>query len=874
MKAISFKHFSGRNIYCHKQCIRMDVDLEGFKDIPSKNIKGFNENLIKLMPILKEHRCGIDEEGGFVKRLEEGTYLAHICEHIIIALQNMIGIEVAYGKAREIKGDVYYIVYECKYKYTAMKVANIAISLINSLIRGNKFNIKNALLEIKNTFNEEKLGPSTLAILKEAKKRGIPILRFGKESIFQLGYGSTSKMIEATIGNDTRCLSVDIAGDKYLTKQMLLNQCIPVAYGEVIKGFMHMLLTAKDIGYPVVIKPRYGNQGKGVFVNLKNEEELIRAYKSICEKYDDILIEKYIQGEDFRICMVDYKVVAVSKRISPRVIGNGKDNILKLINDINLDKNRGDGHEKPLTKIKVNDELVNYIRKNSYELSYVPKKGESVILRENANLSTGGTAIDYTDLICDENKKLCERVAKTIGLDICGIDVCCSDISKPIDGVIIEVNAAPGIRMHEFPNEGKKRSVSSAIVDMMFKDVNKQIPLVSVTGTNGKTTTTRLISYVLSKAGYSTGMTTTGGIYIDNHCISKGDTTGYNSAMTVLTNKNVEAAVLETARGGMIKKGLAYDLADVAVITNITGDHLGVDGIETLQDLAFVKSLVGEAVKKDGYVVLNADDSMTIEIIHRMKANIILFSKNKENCLLKEHIKKGCYGVYVDNDIIYVQKGENIDSLINIKDIGITLNGALKYNIENAMAACAALIKLNIDYKYIIQGLKDFSLNDKDNPGRFNLYNLNGINVVLDYGHNIDGYNKVMEGIKNLNYTRLVGVVGMPGDRRDEDIVSVGTICGKNFDYLYVKEDRDKRGRKNGEVANLLIKGMCKSNFNKENINIVLDEKQALKKAIKCAKKGDLIVAFFEEYEPLLDVISEELNLINKNKVNSHKALA
>ncbi|MEW9094488.1 MAG: cyanophycin synthetase [Clostridiaceae bacterium] len=871
MKILNHKYYSGRNIYCHRPCVKMEIDLEGFKDVPSKDINGFNEKLVQLLPILKEHRCGIDEEMGFIKRLYEGTYLSHICEHICIGIQNMLGLEGAYGKARQIEGDIYFIIYECEYEKTGVEVGKTAVMIINLLISSKEINMEEAIYKLREILKFEQLGPSTAAIIREAKNRRIPYIRIGEGSIFQLGYGSTSRMVEATVSGETSGLAIDIACDKLLAKEVLYNQCLPVTEGSQVINPVQMLVDAEMIGYPVVLKPRFGNQGKGVFVNLKNEKELMQAYNIISKDYKDIIIEKHVVGEDFRVCVVDYEVVAVSKRVPPYIIGDGVTPIIGLIHKLNEDNRRGDGHEKPLTRIKVNEELINYIWKNSYSLNSIPKNGEKVTLRENANLSTGGAAIDCTDIICEENIEICKRVARAVGLDICGIDICCTDISKPIDGAIIEVNAAPGIRMHEHPCEGKSRNVGGAIVDMLFKEIPKQIPVISVTGTNGKTTTARLISYVLSLAGHKTGLTTTGGIYINNQCIDKGDTTGYDSAMTVLTNNEVEVAVLETARGGIIRKGLAYDLADVGIITNITSDHLGIDNIETIEELAFVKSLVVEAVKDDGYAILNADDHASIALLNRIKSNVILFSKDKNNLTLVNHMKNGGWGIYLSNDFIYVEKDKNIFPIIKVKDIKITLEGKLEYNVENAMAACAALISLGVDYSVIRKGLQSFYLDEIHNPGRFNLYKFNDSTVVLDYAHNIKGYKAVIDGIKKLDYKKLIGIIGVPGDRKDEDIISLGEIAGENFQYIYIKEDNDKRCRKEGEVASLLKKGVLRSGFDEKNIKIILEEKQALKKAMEECKKGDLIIIFFENYEPLLEIVKKEIKRFNNN---SDEALA
>ncbi|ENK1244049.1 cyanophycin synthetase [Clostridium botulinum] len=870
MKIENIRVFEGRNIYSHKKCIRMDVDLEGYSNTSSKEIDGFNETLLNYVPELKEHCCCIGRKGGFVERLYEGTYLSHICEHVIIALQNRIGIDVSYGKAREIEDEKYYIIYQYKYKNMAIECGKIAVDLINNIISGKKYNIKTKIKDLKYLLKSEELGPSTFSIIEEAKKRNIPITKIGEESMFQLGYGIKGKIIEATICNSTSAVSVDIACDKLLSKNILMDQCIPVAEGYKVNNYIDLLFKAERIGYPVVLKPRFGNQGKGVIVNIKNQKELVNAYRIINNKFQNIMIEKYINGKDYRACVVDGKVVAVAQRIPPYIIGNGKSTIYELIKELNRDERRGDGHEKPLTKVKIDKELKNNINKVGYTLGHILPKGDKLELRHNANLSTGGVAVDCTDLICNETKEVCERVAKAIGIDICGIDICCEDISKPLNDNegIMEVNAAPGIRMHQYPYKGESRNVAKAIVDMMFKEDNGSIPIISITGTNGKTTTTRLIAHTLSLSGKKVGMTTTGGIYVNNKCIDKGDTTGYYSARTVLTNKEVEVAVLELARGGLIKAGLPYDLADVGIITNVTEDHLGLGGINTLEDMGYVKALVGEAVKKDGYVVINADDESSINIIDRMKSRIVLFTKNKNNPIISQYLNNENLVLYLDEDTIYLQKLNQNEAIINVNKVPITLRGKLTYNVENIMAAMAALIALGVDINTIRQGLESFS-NEEQNPGRFNVYDVHGTNVILDYGHNIDGYKVVLESVKKMNNKRIIGVVGVPGDRTDSSTLKVGNICGENFDYIYIKEDRDKRGRKNGEIADLLKKGVLETGFKNSNISIVLDEEEALKKAIDFSEPGDLVIMFFEEFEPAANIVKEKIKKGKLTKNNT-----
>lgn len=867
MKIVKKRIYEGKNIYSHKKCIRIDVDLEGYSEIPSKKIPNFNFNIVEILPELKKHRCGIDEEGGFVKRLEEGTYLAHICEHCIIAIQNILGMDVSYGKAREIKGELYYIIVQYEYENTAIEIINLAVDLINSLIKSSPINFNGRLQEIKQTLQRETIGPSTKSICDAAKNYGLPVTELGKSGIYQIGYGKQGRIIEAAISNKTNCVGVDISCDKFLTKQLLDIQNIPVAEGRKVFNIIGLLREAEFIGYPVVIKPQYGNKGKGVMLNLKNEKELIKAYTSLLKITKDIIIEKYVKGNDYRICVVDYKVVAASLRVVPFVIGDGKSNIKALINILNNDPLRGQDHEKPLTTIKFDKELCNCLYRQNMSLDYIPNKGEKVILRENANLSTGGIAVDCTDDVCDENIDYCIRAAKALGLDICGVDICTEDISIPIDkqnGIVMEVNAAPGIRMHHFPSQGKKRDVGKAIVDMLYEGRPSNIPVISVTGTNGKTTTTRMIGHVLKMMGMTTGITSTDGIYINDKCIHKGDDSGFNSAKTLLLNRDVEAVVLETARGGLVRRGLAYDLADVAVITNITNDHLGLDGIDSMEDLMFVKSLVGEEVKENGYTVINADDKYSKRILDRISCEKIYFSKSKDNELIKENINNGKIAVFIEDNNICVINNHRKYLIISIDELPISYNGILTYNIENAMAACAALVGLNIDYCMISKGFSDFMPCD-DNEGRFNMFEYYGRKVILDYGHNIEGYKAVLSCINKLKTkNRLIGVVGVPGDRQDNVIKEIGEICCEYLDEIIIKEDKDRRGRSIGEVSQLLKISMLK-NSNKKNVKVYLDEVDALEYAIKISKKDDIIIVFYENIEPLLNYINNnEQERINK----------
>ena len=866
--------YRGRNIYSHKLVIKMTINLEEHYNTPTKDIKGFNEKLLEFFPGLYNHKCSYGIEGGFVKRLNEGTYLAHTAEHCIIELQNMLGFNVKYGKARVTeKEDVYEVIYQYELEKAGLLCGQLVIDLFNSLVYGKEIDFYSRLDDIQKKIAPIRLGPSTDAIYKEAVRRGIPVIRIGDESILQLGYGKYQKRTEATLTEYDSCVAVDIACDKELTKEILRQSCIPVAEGQIVLSMDEAIESAMDIGYPVVVKPKDGNQGKGVCVNINSERELQEGY-IIASKYSkDVMVEKYIKGNDYRVLVVGDNVVAVSKRMPPFIVGNGTSTIKQLIDIENNNPKRGDDHYNQLTKIIADDICISALGKRKLSLDSIPSSGEKIYLRENANLSTGGTAKDCTDIIHPLNKEIAVRAARLVGLDVAGVDITTADIREPITetgGVVIEVNAAPGIRMHHYPTEGKTRSVSGAILDMLYPPRSKfSIPVVSITGTNGKTTTTRLISHILTLNGYNVGMATTGGIYINNKCILKGDTTGPKSARAILCDRSVEAAVLETARGGIIRSGLGYDLADVGIITNISDDHLGIDGVNTLEDLALVKSLVVEAVKDSGYAVLNADDPYTPVISKRVKSNIIYFSRNKDNLILKKHIKKGEIGVYIDEDIIYVANGEKVSAVISIMDIPSTMEGRISYNIENSLAAVAGSIGLKIPVDAISRGLKTFYLSEVQNPGRFNIYNVGNFRVLVDYAHNEAGYLGVLDAAKKLGASRLVGVIGIPGDRKDESAIRIGKIAGENFDYIYIKEDRDLRGRNPGEIARLMELGVISAKKEREAVSIILNETEAIENAMKNGRPGDLIVIFYENLDETLEVIKKMNFLKNKKAKNT-----
>lgn len=838
--------YNGRNIFSHRQAIKMIVDIGKYGNIPTNMISGFNERLLELFPGLKTNCCSLGYEGGFLERLSEGTYLAHVLEHTILEMQYMLGYPVSYGKTRTLVApSVYYLVYEFANEVCGLECGKAAVFIFNYLLSGKSLQLDEFLKYLGRISSESELGPSTSAIVEQAKKRGIPVTRIGSESMVRLGYGRYSRLVESTLTDATSCISADISCNKQLTKQILKEHQIPVPYGKVVYSEISALMAAAQIGMPVVIKPFDSNQGKGVHLNLNSEEEIKAAFRDASKYSSGIIVERFVSGRDFRILVVGGKVRAVSERIPACVAGDGMHTIKELIELENNNPSRGEKHEKPLTRLKLDQIAVDQLNKSGYSPESIPPEGSVVKLRENGNLSTGGTAIDRTDVIHPENAELAEMAAEAIGIDIAGIDVVAEDISKPIfetGGAVVEVNTAPGIRMHLYPSVGKPRNVAKDIVDLLFPDERStKFPLVSVTGTNGKTTVVRLIAHSLEKAGIVTGMTTTEGTYIGQKCICRGDNSGPRSARSLLSNKTIDAAVLETARGGIIREGLGYDLADVGIITNITEDHLGLDGVGTIEELAFVKSLVAEAVKEEGCAVLNAEDAATRDIIKRVKSRVMLFYTD----LRIGDLYKGYPSAFVKNGTLCIRDGKSEIVIAPVSDIPITGGGLIDCNIENCLAAAAALYSLKIPVRKIKEGLLSF----KENSGRFELYELQGIKIMLDYGHNPAGYAQAIKVCERMGCKRIAGVIGLPGDRSISAERAIAELSADAFDRIYVKEDSDTRGRKKGEVASDLYDFIIKKGF--PAATIVENEAEAMKKAISEAVDGDLIVVFYEKLRPL-----------------------
>lgn len=873
MKLLNLYSIQGPNIFSYHPVVVMEIDLAEYSTRYTNEITGFTQSLVELFPGLKEHHCSKGYPGGFIERLEKGTLLGHVIEHLALELQTIVSKPVYYGKTRfidECKG--YRIIFSYYNEQLGLEAGKKAFKCIDDLMSGKRVEPSRIIADLKKINLASEYGPSTKALIEEASKRGIPMLPLSSESsLIQLGYGIKQKRIQATITAQTSCISVDLACDKMEAKKILTQMGIPVPKGYLVTSLTDAIRAMEKLGTPVVLKPVDGNQGKGVALNIDSLFALKKAFEVGKKFAEKILIEEFIKGNDYRLTVVNGKMVAASHRLPPFVIGDGIHNIFELVQMINSDSLRGDGHEKPLTKIKIDHVVLMNLAKLNLKLDTVLPMGERIFLRDNGNLSTGGTAYDVTDLVHPENKQLIERAARVIDLDVAGVDVRIEDISRPISrygGVIIEVNAAPGIRMHHFPTAGKKRNVAKKIIEMLFPEGNGRIPIFSVTGTNGKTTTVRLIQHILQNEYHNVGMTTTDGIYINQSLIYPGDTTGPWSAQVILKDPTVEIAVLETARGGIIKSGLGYDRSDVGIFLNLSEDHLGTLGIENLDDLLHAKSLVIETVKRGGICVLNGDDPHIVKAARLTQGQIIYFCKSLNNPVIQKHLQSGGKAVVLNNSMIETHYNNQVTSVISINDIPLTWNGKACHQIENVLAVVAGLTAFGLNLQTICAGLRSFKSDLQCNPGRLNLIEGNGWKVLIDYGHNHAGYKYITEFVEKIEHSRLLGVVGVPGDREDRSIYRVGELIGKKFDLVWIKEDIDLRGRNRGDVAEILKQGIFKVD---QSIirKVVYDEKEALKNMLTELKAGDLGVIFYEkEPEEIYKIVIDYIEKIDREEKN------
>jgi cyanophycin synthetase len=787
--------------------------------------------------------------------------LAHALEAAALGLQAQAGCPVTFSRAvQTVEPGIYQVIFE----YTEEAVGRLALELAEALCRSalddTPFDLEGALARLRELDEDIRLGPSTGAIVQAAVTRGIPYRRLTEGSMVQFGWGSRQRRIQAAETSHTSAIAESIAQDKELTKMLLNAAGVPVPHGRSVTDAEDAWKAACEIDGPVVLKPRDGNQGKGVAVNIRSYEEVIAAFNVAYGISTDVIVERYITGHDYRLLVVGDQLVAAARRAPPQVIGDGKHTIGQLIDEVNKDPRRGDGHATSLTKIRLDDIARATLSKQGYTTESVPPKGALVVLRNNANLSTGGTATDVTEDVHPEMAARAVEAAQMVGLDICGVDVVCESVLKPLEeqgGGIVEVNAAPGLRMHLQPSFGKGRPVGEAIISTMFKEGDDgRIPVVAVAGTNGKTTTVKLTAHILTTNRYRVGMTGTDGVYISGQRIDTGDCSGPRSARNVLMHPDVDAAVFETARGGVLREGLGFDRCNVAVVTNIgEGDHLGLNFITTVEDLAVVKRVIVQNVAPTGTAVLNAADPMVANMAAVCPGSITFFAKDVHHPVMTAHRAQGRRVLFVENNAIVAAEGKRIHK-IALSEIPLTANGTIGFQVENAMAAIGAVWGLGIDWKVIEAGLKSFVSDAQSAPGRFNLFSYKGATLIADYGHNPDAIQALVNAIDTMPAKKRSVVISGAGDRRDIDIRRQTEILGDAFDSVVLYEDQCQRGREDGEVLKLLRDGLINAKRAKE-VREIRGEFIAIDTALENLSEGDLCLI-------LIDQVDEALAYIGK----------
>lgn len=870
MKILKIQALRGPNIWSvqRKKLIQMRLDLEEMEQFPTNKIEGFRERIEAMFPNMIEHRCSEGTRGGFFSRIERGTWMGHVIEHIALEIQTLAGMETGFGRTRETKTPgVYNVVFSYTEENVGLFAAESAVAIAEALIAGKPYDFDADIQKMREIRERVRLGPSTGSIVDEAVARDIPWIRLGTNSLVQLGYGVNQMRFQATITCKTSNIAVDIACNKEETKRMLDLASIPVAKGSICVDEEDLENTIKKIGYPIVLKPLDGNHGKGASINVVTWEDAV-AGLAYAQKYSRrVIVEKFISGFDFRVLVIDNKLVAAAKRVPAHVVGNGKDSIQKLIEETNKDPRRGYGHENVLTEIDVDRDTLDLLEKLNYTVDSVPKNGEIVYLKSTANLSTGGTSVDVTDMMHPENIFLCERISRVIGLDICGIDIMAENLTQPLKengGCILEVNAAPGFRMHLAPSEGLPRNVAAPVIDMLYPPGKpSRIPIISVTGTNGKTTTTRLLAHIVKNNGYKVGFTTSDGIYIQNHMMEKGDTTGPISAEYILKDPTVEFAVLETARGGILRAGLGFSRCDIGIITNIQEDHLGLSDIHTLDDLARVKATVVRSVKKDGWAILNAEDEQCLKIANELSCNIAYFSLDENNATAQKLSKEGKIVAVYENGYITIKKGEWKIRVERASHVPLTMGGKAKFMIANVLAASLAAYLQGFKIEDISLSLQTFIPSAAQTPGRMNIFEFKKFKVLIDFAHNPAGYRGVEEFLSSVEASKKIGIIAGVGDRRDEDIKECAMIAARMFDHIIIRQEKHLRGRTEDEIIGLIMEGIKESGKN-PSTEIIQKEVEAIKHAINSAEEGTFITALSDVVTNAIEIVQEYLDKENE----------
>ena len=860
MKILDIKVMRGPNYWSTRRhkLIQMRLDLEEMEQSPTNKIDGFGTRLQKMFPSMYSHRCSVGTAGGFFQRIAEGTWMGHVIEHIALELQTLAGMECGFGRTRSTgKDGVYNVVFSYMEEKAGIYTAKASVRIAEALIAGNDYNLAEDIQNLREIREEERLGPSTGCIVDEAVARGIPYIRLNKHSLVQLGYGVNQKRIRATIASSTGSIAVDIACDKEETKNLLEAAEIPVPRGRIVYSEEGLKEAIERVKYPLVTKPVDGNHGKGATTNITNWDDAVRGLEAAKKYSRGVIVEKYITGQDHRVLVVNYKFVAAAIRKPAAVMGNGKSTIQQLIDKTNEDPRRGYGHEKTLTQIKVDDFTLDILAKQNLTLDSILPNGKELFLKPTANLSTGGTATDVTDMVHPDNIFMCERIARIIGLDICGIDIMAENLTDPVSqtgGAILEVNAAPGFRMHIDPAIGIPRNVAEPVIDMLYPPGSTaRIPIIAVTGTNGKTTTTRLMAHMVKTMGYKVGYTTTDGVYIQNQMMMRGDCTGPVSAEFVLKDPTVDFAVLECARGGILRSGLGFHNCDIAIVTNISEDHLGLQDIDTIEQLARVKGVVPASVLSNGYTILNAENKWTAAMANGLKCKVAYFSMDENNPIIKEHISKGGLAAVYENGYVTICKGTwkiRVEKAVNIP---LTFGGRAAYNIANVLPTLLAGFVRNFKVEDMRVALQTFIPGPAQTPGRMNIFRFRNFEVMVDYAHNTAGFEAIGEMLHKIE-AKHVGIIAGVGDRRDEDTIALGRQAAKMFSEIIIRQDKNLRGRTEDEIIALITTGIKEVDANKK-ITVFKREADAIDYGIKHATKNTFLTICSDVVPDALDQI-------------------
>lgn len=861
MEILEHRALRGPNRYSRHQAIFMVLDIGQYEEQPSDTLDGFTDRLIKLIPTLENHGCSIGGPGGFITRLRRGTWIGHIAEHVALELQCLAGMEVGFGKTYDTKDHgIYKVVYRYRVESAGIRAGQAAVDLVHAVAQNREFDLAAVIAQLEELRESDLLGPSTGSIVEEAKIRGIPAIRLNNESHVQLGYGSKQRHIQATMTDRTSAIGVEIADEKFRTKQLLSQAGIPTPDGAVALTLAEAVQIAQDIGYPVAVKPEVGNHGRGITAGVSDANELETAFASAHRICNSIIVEKSMTGLDYRVLVINGLLVAAALREPANVVGDGKSSIRQLIDQTNLDPRRGIGHERVLTAIAIDHMTERLLAFQARSVDDVLAANEKLYLKSTANLSTGGTACDVTDKVHQDVRLMCERVARIIGMDCIGIDIVAPGLDRPLQhgsAGIVEVNAAPGFRMHLAPTEGKARNVAEPFVDMLFpRGANNSVPIVAVTGTNGKTTTAKLISHALKYSGLRVGFAGTTGVAIDGVPVVSGDYSGPEGSSIVLREPTVDYAVLEIARGGIIRRGLGFDNCDVGVLLNVDEDHIGMDGVEDLEELSLVKATVIEVVKDTGVSVLNADDPTVVGLRDRAGGQLIYFSLHPENETVTHHLNAGGTAVVLQNGNIVIHSPKPAVHILSVLDVPITMSGVATFNIANVLAAVAALHGLGMSVDIIRNGIGSFHPSASQNPGRMNLIDFITFKVMVDYGHNIPAVKALGKTLPHITKGRKIVVAHGTGNRTDKDIKAFGAALSQVYDHIIIA-DADPRQRTYGETSELVQSGTFDNGNGDKQVEIINDPTAALAHAFSIVQPGDLIVVQVDEVDLMLQRVME-----------------